>query len=104
MRPQIATQTGTGSSGPLVIDYYGRPELALQVDITSGSATWTVEQTLNDPSQSPTWFSHPDTNMVSQTVGRQGNYAYLPRAVRVTVNSGTGTVRLTLIQAGQSGV
>jgi hypothetical protein len=104
MRPQTVTRTNAGSSAAIVTDFYGRPEFSLQVDVVSGSPTWTVEQTLNDPAgASVNWFAHPDATMVAQTVGRQGNYAYPPRAVRLTV-TGTGVVTLTLIQAGQSGV
>jgi hypothetical protein len=86
-----------------VFDYYGWPDISLQV-VPAGGATFTVEQTLDnvlDPTVTPTWFPHPDTNLVGQTVIRQGNYAYLPAAMRVT-QTGGGSVRLTALQAGSS--
>jgi hypothetical protein len=106
MRPSSVSTSdasgGTKNSNAILLDYYGRPEVSLQVVVT-GSATWTVQQTLDNPltaGVTPTWFSHPDTNMVAQTVNRQGNYAYIPTAVRVQQTSGTGSVVLTALQAG----
>lgn len=95
---------GTASE-PIVLDIFGRPEVSLQVVVT-GTTNWTVQQTvdrvenvINAPS-SCTWFSHPDPNMVAQAVNRQGNYAYLPTAVRLVMNSGNGAAVLTAMQAG----
>jgi len=105
MRPIVATLSAAGSTPALPLDIHGRPEVSLQVDVVSGSPTWTVEQTLDDvfdPAVTPVWFVHPDTDMVSQTVDRQGNYAYIPRAVRLTM-TGSGVARLTIIQAGITG-
>ena len=96
-----ATRAGNGTTAPL--DIHGRPDISLQVVVT-GTVNWTVQQTLDNPQTvtSPTWFSHPDPNMVSQTVNRQGNYAYVPAAVRVVVNSGAGSATLTIIQSGDN--
>lgn len=106
MRPIIVTQTGNGSSNAAILDYFGEADVALQVDVISGTPNWTVEQTLqnpNDTTVTPVWYAHSDTNMVGQTVGRQSNYAFAPVACRVTINSGGGTVRLTVVQAGPPG-
>lgn len=102
MRPISVTQVGAGSSAPIVLDIHGRPEISLQADI-SGTVNYDIEQTLGDPAGSPTWFDHPDSNLVGATASKQGNYAYVPRAVRVTVNSGSGSVTLTVIQSGITG-
>jgi hypothetical protein len=106
MRPSVVTTSdasvSTKNSNPVVLDYYGRPEVSLQVVVT-GSATWTVQQTLDnllDATVTPTWFSHPDTNMVTQTINRQGNYAYIPTAVRLQQTAGAGSAVLTVVQAG----
>lgn len=94
---------GAKNSDPIPIDIHGRPEISLQVDVT-GTANWTVQQTLDNPFTTPAgsivWFNHPDANMVSQTVDRQGNYAYVPAAVRLQLASGTGSAKLTIVQAG----
>ena len=107
MRPIVLNTSdasgGTKNSNAAVLDYYGRPEVSLQVVVT-GTATWTVQQTLDnvlDDTVTPMWFSHPDTaNMVTQTVSRQGNYAYIPTAVRLQQTAGGGSAVLTIVQAG----
>jgi len=104
MRQIIAAQTGAGSSSTIVLDRNGRPEISLQV-VVSGTVNYTVQQTLDNPfsTVSPTWFDHPDSNLVAATANKQGNYAYVPSAVKVVVNSGSGTATLTVIQSGTHG-
>jgi hypothetical protein len=95
---------GAKTSQTLPLDIHGRPDISLQVAVT-GTANWTVQQTVDnvfDLSITPTWFDHPDTNMVAQTVNRQGNYAYVPSATRIVLNSGTGSVRFTVLQSGDN--
>jgi hypothetical protein len=106
MRPiQVSVSDASGgakNSNAAVLDYYGRPEVSLQIVVT-GTANYTVQQTLDNPLEpgvTPTWFDHPDANLVAQTVNRQGNYAYIPVAVRIRQNSGTGSVVLTIVQSG----
>ena len=106
MKPNTVTSSnasgGTVYSAAVVLDYYGRPEVSLQTVVT-GTATYTIQQTLNNPldsTQTVTWFSHPDANLVAQTVNRQGNYAYIPVAIRVQQTAGSGSVALTVLQAG----
>lgn len=108
MRTQIITRVGDGNSNAAVMDYYGLNTVAVQVVVVSGTPNWTVQQTLdnvNDASITPTWFNHPDTStMVAQTVSRLGSYSFCPSAVRVVINSGAGTVRMTLLQHGAPGM
>ena len=106
MRPiKVSTSNASGgavNSDPAVLDLYGRPEVSLQVVVT-GTATYTVQQTLDNPlkaGETLTWFDHPDTELVAQSANRQGNYAYIPAAVRVRQTAGAGSVTLTVLQAG----
>lgn len=102
MRQIRVTTTGVSASSPVILDLHGRPEISLQADVT-GTATYTIQQTLDnlyDTTITPVWFDHPDTNLVTQTVDRQGNYAYVPAAVRINQTVGAGSVALTVIQAG----
>jgi len=80
----------------------------------SGTVNFTVQQTLDDPTilgvyqsalgsagvamSSMTWVNHPDSNLVSATATVQGNYAYPPVFCRVVLNSGTGSVKMTVQQ------
>lgn len=102
MRQIVLSQTGAGTSATAPLDIHGRPEISLQVAVT-GTVNYTVQQTLDnvfDSTITPVWFDHPDSNLVAQTVNRQGNYAFVPSAVRLVQNSGSGTTRLTIVQAG----
>ena len=105
MKPIVQTLTdasaGAKTSNPIVMDYFGKPEVSLQV-VVSGTVNWTIQQTLDDPNNGSTvtWFPHPDTNLVAQTVNRQGNYAYIPVSVRLLLSSGSGSATLTVVQTG----
>lgn len=62
-----------------------------------------MQQTLDDPFDStitPVWIDHPDVNLVAATADKQGNYAFIPRAIRLRQTAGNGSARLTIVQAG----
>lgn len=102
MKQLVASKTGAGNTAVLSPDRAGWPNISIQV-VVNGTVNYTIQQTLDDPydaSITPTWFDHPDTNLVAATANKQGNYAFTPAAVRGVVNSGTGTITLTLLQAG----
>lgn len=93
---------GAKSSAPAVLDYYGSAYVSIQA-VVQGTATYTIQQTLDNPlaeGANPVWFDHPDSSFVAQTVNRQGAYPFLPLAVRVRQTAGTGSVTLTVLQAG----
>lgn len=106
MRPISVTISdasgGAKNSNPIIMDYHGRPEISLQTVVT-GTVNYTIQQTLDNPNDSSvtaTWFDHPDTNLVAATANKQGNYGYVPVAVRIRLNSGSGSVVFTVVQAG----
>lgn len=97
--------SAVASSRWLRLDNWAFPQVAIQCDV-SGTVNYTVQQTLDDPNSdtlpvSPSavnWVNHPDTNLVGATTTLQGNYGYAPLFVRVLLNSGTGSVTMTLVQ------
>lgn len=108
MRPIIITTTdasgGATTSSSAIMDIHGRPDISLQLDIT-GTATCTVQQTLDnlwDESITPVWIDHPETDLVGATTDAQGNYAYVPFAVRLRQTAGNGSAKLTIIQSGDN--
>ncbi len=105
MRQIVYTLDGPANGVPIPLDIHGRPEVSLQVDM-NGAVPWGIEQTLDNPYTTPApnilWLPHPDPNMYNQSGDRQGNYAYIPAAVRLIV-TGTGTAKLTIVQAGITG-
>ena len=107
MRPVVYTITGTGSSAVFPPDNYISPfNVTLGVTVT-GTVNYTVQYTFDnvfasgfDPSTA-NWVDHP--SLTSQTATKDSNIAYPVTGIRLLVNSGTGTTRLTIIQAGGGG-
>lgn len=107
MRPITKSQTGEGSTAPIPLDHYRNPFNVGLGLVVSGTVNYTVQHTFDnvfasdyDP-DTGTWFNH--TVLKTLAVSADGNYAFPCTAVRVTVNSGDGTVTMTVIQAGMPG-
>jgi len=101
MRPQEITQTGTGTTAWLPVDYTQTPfNLGFGAVIVSGTATYTVQHTFDDifdPAVTPVAFDN--AVVAAQTVNRDGNYAFPIRAIRLVVSAGTSpVVKLTALQ------
>lgn len=99
MRPQVITQTGTGSTAWIPLDYKQAPFNVGFGVLATGTVNYTLEHTFDDifdSSITPTIFAH--STVAAQTANANSNYAFPIRAVRVTVNSGTGSAKLTLLQ------
>lgn len=108
---QVGTN-GVASTIPLRLDEWSFAPTAIQVDVT-GTVNVTVQQTLNDCDNASdftvaNWINHPDTNLVGATGVAQGSYGIdksspLPAWARLLLNSGTGSAKITLLQAGPTG-
>ena len=101
MRPQKITQTGTGTTAWIPMDYRQDPfNVGFGVVIDSGTATYTVQHTFDDifdASVTPTAFDH--STVAAQTTNKDGNYAFPVRAIRLNVTAGTApVVSMTLLQ------
>jgi hypothetical protein len=104
MRPVVVSKTGTGSSSVVPLDHYQSPFNVGFGVVVSGTVNYTVQHTFDDifdASVTPVWFSHP--TIASLAVNADGNYAFPVRALKVLVNSGSGTATMTVIQAGMPG-
>lgn len=112
MRPVIYTLSdasgGAKSSNVYAPDNYVSPfNVALSVTVT-GTVNYTVQYTFDDVfanSYNPatgTWVDHP--SLTTQTASKDSNIAYPVTGIRITLNSGTGAVRFTSIQAGGGGL
>jgi hypothetical protein len=104
MRPIVLTVAGAGVSLPAVMDIHLTPfNVGFGVSVT-GTVSYTVQHTFDDVlardfnPATATWFPHED--LVSQTNNQDGNYAFPVRAIRLNVGSSTGTVTITILQAG----
>lgn len=98
MRPIKISQTGVGASVPAVVD---REQQTFAVGfgaVVTGTATYTIEHTYDDPLQSTpvTWFPH--ATVVAQTASKDGGYNLPVAAIRINITAGTGSVALTVLQ------
>jgi hypothetical protein len=67
--------------------------------VVTGTANFTVQHTFDDPAIGfTTWYPHPTA--AAQATTQDGNYAFPVTAIRITVNSGGGTVGFSVVQAG----
>lgn len=94
MIPHTLTQTGTGSSASYSVDSFVSSVNIGFGCVATGTVTYTVQHTFDGTN----WFNHPD--VASETTNADGNYAFPVASIRVTVTAGTGSVAVTIIQAG----
>ena len=104
MRPIEQTITVDGESvgdwWPLDI-YTPNQVTTISVTLVSGTANYTVQYTNEDPfdtSITHQAVSHPVAALVGATASQTGFTTTLMRAVRVNTASGTGTLRVTVVQ------
>ena len=111
MRYVYQSVTGTaggpfadGTSAPVPLDVLLNPFSVGVGCSVQGTVNYTVQHTFADiwtgafTEQTANWWPH--VSLVAQTGIADGNYAFPCRAVRVKVNSGTGTVTMAVGQAG----
>lgn len=93
--------SGVGASRMRVMNLYQEPfnvSLGATVD---GTANYTIQYSLDDPFGSRnamTWLAV--TALTGKTDAQVSNFSYPVTAVRTLINSGTGTVRLRILQGG----
>lgn len=105
-QPTSITVTGVDTSEWIPMDYFRTPfNVGLGVTIT-GTATYTVQHTFqnpnNPPGTTPTRIFNHET-LVGQTANADGNYAFPVAAIRIDVTASTGSVTLDVIQSGIRG-
>jgi hypothetical protein len=99
--------TATAASPLVRFDDFAPSNISIQCDV-SGSVTYTVQSTLDDPNDpfSPTpigsmlWVNTSDTNVVAATTTQQSNFLFAPRYARVIITTtSTGSVTGTFLQS-----
>ena len=112
MRPVVFTLSdasgGAKTSNVYPPDNYVSPfNVAISVVVT-GTVSYTVQYTFDDvfaagySASTGNWTNHP--SMTTETVTKDSNIAYPVTGVRIRLNSGTGSVTCTFIQAGGGGL
>lgn len=90
----------TGDWWPLDI-YTPNQVTTISANLLSGTATYSIEYTNEDPfdtSITQLAVAHPDASFTSATGSHTGFTTTLMRAVRVKIASGTGSLRVTVVQ------
>lgn len=104
MRPVTVVADGTTPNSAVVpIDQYIAPTNIAMGVVVSGTVTFQVQHTYDDPfaedfdPATAVWFNHPT---LTGSANADSNYAFPPRAVRITRTAGTGSATMTLVQSG----
>lgn len=104
MQSITTSQTGTGTSTVVGVDYMIAPFAVGLGAVVSGTVTFTIEYTMQDPMDAgfnpatASWF--PVTGMTSISATTGASLTVPCRGVRINVSSGSGTVTLYVQQAG----
>lgn len=99
MRVQTVSKTGTGSSSPVVINTNVTPVNIGFAAVVTGTVNYSIQFSYDDPAVGfTTWFD--DVSITSKTGNEDGSINFPISAIKVLVNSGSGTVTLNVIQAG----
>ena len=96
---------GTTYSRPIRMDTWANAQAAVQVTVT-GTATFTVETSMDDPNDpvypvplaSMTWVPATDANIVAKTATASGVLAVTPVFVRIKQTAGNGSCKMTIAQ------
>jgi hypothetical protein len=97
MRPTSKLTSGVATSPWIPLDYRQSPFNVGFGVVVSGTITYTVEHTFDDPfSGTPTAFPH--ASIAAQTASKDGNYSAPIRAIRVNNTAGTGSTTITILQ------
>lgn len=100
MTPITISKTGTGRSAVVVPDSFQNPfNVGILLTVT-GSATFNVEVTMDDPmTGTPTTWSIP-TGFSGLTAGSVSSLTVPCHGLSLNVTLGTGTVTAQIVQAG----
>ena len=98
MKVQTVSRTGTGSTDAIVINTNVTPVNIGFAVVVTGTVNYSVQYTYDDPSGFTTWFD--DATITSKTGNEDGSINFPITGLKVLVNSGTGTVTLSVVQAG----
>jgi len=106
MRPATVSVTGVGTTTPVILDLYIPPENTTFSAVVNGTVTYNVEYSVDDPfatyttdyNTNATWYVL--TGASALTANASTNTAFPARALRARITAGTGSVTMTVIQAG----
>ena len=111
MQPITVTIPANSSAGAtsqwVRLDSWNAGDASIQV-VVNGTVNYTLQTTWDDPNDpvnpvpvaNVTWFNSSDTDVLNSTKNAVSQLAPLPTFARILLNSGTGSVRATVVQTG----
>ena len=104
--------TNTATSAWVRFDDFAPSNISIQCSV-SGSATYTLQSTLDDPNDpvnptargAMTWVNTSDASLVAATTTQQSNFLFSPKYARVILTTtSTGSVTSTFLQSSNGPV
>jgi len=100
MTPVTISKTGTGRSAVIASDSFQNPFNVGIVAVVSGTATFNIEISMDDPSVVTPSVWAVDAGFSAKTASTNGSITVPHHALSINVTSGSGTVTAYIVQAG----
>ena len=100
MTPVTISKTGTGRSAVIASDSFQNPFNVGLVIVVTGTATFNIEISMDDPSTgTPSVWAAP-TGFSALTAAANGSITVPHHALSINITGGSGTVTAYVVQAG----
>lgn len=100
MTPVTISKTGTGRSAVIASDSFQNPFNVGIIAVVSGTATFNIEISMDDPSVVTPSVWAVDAGFSAKTASTNGSITVPHHALSINVTSGSGTVTAYVVQAG----
>jgi hypothetical protein len=100
MNPITISKTGTGRSAIIASDSFQNPFNVGIVATVTGTATFNIEISMDDPSTGTPSVWAVDAGFSAKTAAANGSITVPHHALSINVTSGEGTVTAYVVQAG----
>jgi len=100
MTPVTISKTGTGRSAVIASDSFQNPFNVGVIAVVSGTATFNIEISMDDPSVVTPSVWAVDAGFSAKTASTNGSITVPHHALSINVTSGSGTVTAYIVQAG----
>jgi len=100
MTPVTISKNGTGRSAVIASDSFQNPFNVGIVAVVTGTATFNIEISMDDPSVVTPSVWAVDAGFSAKTASTNGSITVPHHALSINVTSGSGTVTAYIVQAG----
>lgn len=100
MTPVTISKTGTGRSAVIASDSFQNPFNVGLVIVVTGTATFNIEISMDDPSVVTPSVWAVDAGFSAKTASTNGSITVPHHALSINITSGSGTVTAYIVQAG----